>query len=343
MNIVVLAGGISTEREISLVTGSKVCEALIEKNHNAILVDVYLGREDIPSDIFEKKFDVEAELLRIKSIEYKIDTIKASNREFFGDNVIELCKMADFVFLGLHGVDGEDGKIQAVFDLLKIKYSGTGYIGSALAMDKSLTKALWEKNNIPTPGGITITKDTNDKSLKAIGQKVPCVVKPACGGSSIGVSLVFSEDEYEAALEEAFKYEDNVVIEQYISGRELSIGVVDGKALPVIEITPIEGFYDYTNKYNAGRTIEVCPAKIDENTTEKLKRSAEEAGEALMLSNYYRIDYILCENGDFYALEGNTLPGMTPTSLIPQEAAAEGMSFSDLCEKLIEVSLKNNL
>ena len=156
----------------------------------------------------------------------------------------------------------------------------------------------------------------------------------------MGVSIAFKEDEYEAALEEAFKYDDEVVVEQYIKGREFSVGVIDGRALPVIEIAPLQGFYDYKNKYQAGSAVETCPANLTPEETKEIQGYAEAAFKALRLHNYARMDFMMNEEGKFFCLEANTLPGMTPTSLLPQEAAAEGTSFIQLCEKLMESALQ---
>ena len=169
----------------------------------------------------------------------------------------------------------------------------------------------------------------------------PCVVKPCCGGSSVGVYIPQDEQELQDALQKAFSYEDTLVVEEYVKGREFSVGVVDGEAYPVIEIAPIEGFYDYKNKYQAGSTIETCPANLSKGATERMQAYAVKAYHALRLSGYGRMDFMMDEQENMYCLEANTLPGMTPTSLLPQEAAVLGMSFGELCEKLIEVSKKS--
>lgn len=339
MNIVVLAGGISSERNVSLVTGTMVHNALVRNGHAAILVDVYMGYEMKGDDVVSE-FTAGCELAapKVSKESPDIETIKkqrgASEDGFFGKNVLRLCKAADIVFMALHGEDGENGKIQATFDLLGIKYTGTGYLGSALAMNKDMAKSFFIKNGVPTPVGITVTKENAD-TLKPV---FPCVVKPACGGSSVGISIANNEEEYQKALTEAFAWEEKLVVEGYIKGREFSIGVVDGIAYPVIEIAPLQGFYDYKNKYQAGSTVETCPAELSEELTKKMQDIAVNAYEALGLETYARMDFIMAENGNMYCLEANTLPGMTPTSLLPQEAGALGMSFEDLCEKLIQVS-----
>lgn len=344
MNIIVLAGGISTEREVSIVSGTKVCKALREKGHKAVLLDVYFGNKDIDlENIFTDSYDVEAASAYMTGFNHTLEEVKKTKRDFFGPNVITMCKKADMVFLALHGENGENGKIQGTFDLLDIKYTGTGYLGSALAMDKGLAKKLLTANGIPVPKGITLQKGVKNTEIECREMEYPVVVKPCCGGSSVGVFIAKDKKEYATALEEAFSYEEEVVVEEYIKGREFSVGVVEDKAYPIIEIAPIKGFYDYKNKYEAGSTIETCPAVLDAALTEKMQKFAEASFQALNLEAYGRIDFLMKENGQMYCLEANTLPGMTPTSLLPQEAQAIGLDFPSLCEELIRVSfLKYN-
>lgn len=343
MKIVVLAGGISTEREISIVSGTQVCKALRSRGHQAILLDVYFGNEKVePGEAFAKEYDVDAAAAYARSFDTKVEESIARGKAFFGKNVISICQAADVVFLALHGENGENGKVQAAFDLLGITYTGSGYLGSALAMDKGLSKKLFWQSGVPTPKGFVLHKEDENRSLAAHDMHVPCVVKPCCGGSSVGVTIPKTDEEYEAALAEAFSYENVVVVEEYVKGREFSVGVVDGEAYPIIEIAPIQGFYDYKNKYQAGSTIETCPAALSEELTAKMQAYAVKAFEALHLDNYGRIDFMMDEDENMYCLEANTLPGMTPTSLLPQEARAKGMDFPELCEKLIEVSAKTN-
>lgn len=340
MNIVVLAGGISTEREISIVSGTQVCRALRSKGHRAILLDVFFGdaRADL-EDAFPLEYDEEQAAAYMRSFD-KEAAKEQKKREFFGPNVLELCQRADVVFMALHGENGENGKVQAAFDLFGIRYTGSGYLGSALAMDKGLSKQLFWENGIPTPKGRILHKEEQRKPPKEYGLSLPCVVKPCCGGSSVGVSIPNTEEEYFAALEDAFSYEEEVLVESYVKGREFSVGVVEGKAYPIIEIAPIQGFYDYKNKYQAGSTIETCPARLTEEQTARMQDYAQQVYRALRLEKYARIDFMMDQEGGMYCLEANTLPGMTPTSLLPQEAAALGMSYADLCEKLIRASLE---
>ena len=276
----------------------------------------------------------------MRTFDSQISDMKRTRTYFFGENVLRLCQAADVVFMALHGEDGEGGKVQAVFDLMGIVYTGSGPLGSAIAMDKGLSRKLFAADGVPVAKGIVVKRSGARIAASENGIGLPCVVKPCCGGSSVGVEIARTEEEYEHALDEAFGYEEEVVVEQYIAGREFSVGVVEGKAYPIIEIAPIEGFYDYTNKYKAGSTIETCPARLDEEKTQEMQHYAEAAYRALKLECYARIDFMMGQDGNLYCLEANTLPGMTPTSLLPQEAAAAGLDFGALCEHLIEVSLQ---
>lgn len=342
MNIVVLSGGISTERTVSLTTGAKVQNALVENGHHAILADVYMGYElqGTVEETFEKA-TVPAVVEQITEIVPDIEAIKKSRGGnpdiFFGKNILDLCIKADIVFMALHGENGENGRLQAAFDLLGIKYTGCGYMASAVAMHKNLTKQILLSCNVLTPKGKMIKKGENVTPTD-IGS-FPFVIKPCCGGSSIGVSIVNNEDEFKKAVCDAFSYEDEILAEEYIKGREFSVGILGGKALPAIEIVPKEGFYDYKNKYQAGLTEEFCPADISPEIEKLLGDCAVAAFNALGLYGYARIDFILTEDNRAYCLEANTLPGMTPTSLLPQEAMAAGISYNELCEKIIEVSM----
>ncbi len=338
MKVVVLAGGISTERDVSLSSGSMIYKALKSRGHQAVLLDVYLGYEGEIEKIFEKETDWAEKIGKISEINPDIEAIKALRKDggkaFFGPQVIEICQQAEVCFLALHGENGENGKLQAAFDLLGIRYTGTDYISSALCMDKGITKELFAVHNIPTPAGIKLKRGEEDTRQVAL----PCVVKAACGGSSVGVSIANTWEEYERAKQEAFCYDEEVVIEAYIRGREFSVGILEGKALPIIEIAPIHGFYDYKNKYQAGSAVETCPANLSLEATKKMQDTAQRVFEILRLKSYARMDFMMDEAGKIYCLEANTLPGMTPTSLLPQEAAAAGISFEDLCEKIMELA-----
>lgn len=339
MKIAVVCGGLSNERDVSITSGSCVARALREKGHKVVLVDLYYGYSGDytdPAELFER----EQEDFRYCVAEETPDIEKMladGDGSRIGRNVIEICRAADISFLALHGEDGENGKLQATFDMYGIKYTGSGYLGSAIAMNKELSKIMFRYNGINTPPGIVLEKGA--KSHEDVG--FPCVVKPCSGGSSVGTSIVHGRDEYEQALEIAFKFENRVLVEKYVKGRELTVGVIDGKAMPVIEIIPKSGWYDYKNKYQAGLTEEICPAPISEEETDKVQRLAERVSATLMIDVYCRADFLLNEaDGELYCLEANTLPGMTPTSLVPQMGAAQGMDFGEVCEKIIEVSME---
>lgn len=339
MKIVVLAGGISTERDVSLVSGSKIYAALKQNGHDVILLDVFLGYEGNPDEVFDLDVDWAEMVAPIREIAPDISEVKKSRKDqsnmLFGPHVINICKQADIVFMALHGDCGENGKIQATFDLFDIKYTGTDSLSSALAMDKAYTKMIFESNGIKTPAAYMLNGPEDKRE-----PKLPCVVKICSGGSSIGVFITRTMDEYRDAVKKAYTYEGKVLVEEYICGRELTDCVIEGKPLPIVEIVPLTGFYDYKNKYQAGATTEICPAPISAELTDKVQEAAVKAYNALGIKTYARMDFIMTEDGEVYCLEANTLPGMTPTSLVPQEAAAIGKSFPELCEWIIEISLK---
>lgn len=337
MKIVVLAGGISSERDVSLSSGGMIYGAFRKNGHQAILLDVYLGYEGETEGIFERNTDWAAQVSAVGEECPDLEAVKALRKDggkgFFGPNVLEICGRADCVFLALHGARGEDGRIQACFDLLGIPYTGADFVGSCLAMDKGITKDLFRAYQIPMPQGFRLKRGEDEMT----DIPYPRIVKASCGGSSIGVCIANDASEYEKAKEEAFRYGDEVIVEQYIKGREFSVGVMDGKALPVIEMAPKEGFYDYRNKYQAGTTVETCPAEIPEEKSLRMQEIAERVFAALRLRSYARMDFIMSEEGKIYCLEANTLPGMTPTSLLPQEAEAVGMDFGQLCEEILRM------
>ncbi len=343
MNIVVLSGGLSTERNVSLTTGAKVQNALIANGHHVILADVFMGYKMTQS--VEEEFKNATNPAKIEGVSEVVPDIEAikkargtSSDVFFGENIIELCSYADIVFMALHGENGENGRLQAAFDLLGIRYTGSGYLGCAVSMHKNLTKQIFKSFGIPTPGGKMVKKGEKADFKEFGGKKV--VVKPCCGGSSIGVYIADNETAFNKALEEAFKFEDEILVEEFVEGREFSVGVLGDRALPAIEIIPKEGFYDYKNKYQADLTLEICPAEITSRQSDKMQNAALLAFKALGLSGYARMDFLLDENDDIYCLEANSLPGMTPTSLLPQEAAAVGIGYNELCEEIIKLGIK---
>lgn len=342
MNITVLCGGLSGERDVSLTSGLMCAKSLSKKGHKVFLLDVFMGTEVTADEAFSGETDFESQTSSIDVNEPDLEKIKEMRGEspdgFFGKNVLNICKKSDIVFMALHGANGEDGKIQAAFDLLGIKYTGSDYLGSANAMNKGITRRLLIADGIKMAGGTSYTAEEHRNGKTDEWDFFPCIVKPCCGGSSIGVSRAENKAEFQKALDECFRYEDEAVVEKFIKGREFSVGVLDGKALPVIEIIA-DGFYDYKNKYS-GKTLEVCPAEIDDVLAKKLGRTAEQAFSVLKLCVYSRFDFIVNEAGEIYCLEANTLPGMTQASLIPQEAAVIGLNHADLCDFIVKKSLE---
>lgn len=352
MKIVVLAGGFSDERDVSLSSGSMIANALMEKGHSICLLDVYEGMElttDSLEKVFIKKEDGKTFSYVIPDKEPDLEELRKKNQnqqELIGKNVLKLCKAADVVFIALHGAMGENGQLQATLENMNIPYTGSHYAGCLLAMDKDLTKQLLCQAGIPT--GRWFLYDSSKESIEDLKDKVsyPCVLKPVSNGSSIGVSILNNEDELMNGIAYGTKYEKVLLVEEYIKGREFSVGILNGKALPVIEILPVTGFYDYKNKYQKGLANEVCPAELPLELTEKVQALALKVHEVLRLGGYSRVDFILKEDSqqdgatEFYCLEANTLPGMTPISLLPQEAKAIGIGYEDLCDLIIQLAVK---
>lgn len=345
MKIVVLAGGLSPERNVSLSSGILVCQALRERGHQAAFVDLYFGTEYYSGDL-ESLFSapLPEELSRVSREAPDLDAVKARRKtggeSQFGRDVLQLCAMADIVFLALHGACGEDGRVQAALDLMGIPYTGSGYLGSAIAMDKDLTKRLVAPRGVRTPAWETLEYRAEDIGAIVQTASLPCVLKPIDSGSSIGVYICRTQEELTAALEQGLKLGGRSVLEQYIAGREVQIAILEDRALPSIEIVPKSGFYDYENKYQPGAAEEICPAPIPQELEAQLAEAALTVYRTLGLSVYARADFILGEDGALYFLEINTLPGMTPTSLVPQEAAAVGIGYGELCERILNASLE---
>ena len=340
MKIVVLCGGLSMERNVSITSGTLICRALREAGHRAVLVDMFFGLEDVEGPL-EALFDELPPLAeaRVSEEEPDLQAVRAARRwkspSLVGKGVFELCGMADVVFLGLHGACGEDGRIQAALDLMGVPYTGSGCRGSAIAMDKDLTKRLAQSAGVRTPKWRIVSYDGRSAEEIADGTELPSVVKPVDSGSSIGVSIARTRQELVAALEGNRPF-GRVILEQYVSGRELQVGVLRDRSLPSIEIIPKQGFYDYKNKYQAGAAVEICPAPVEPAVEAELGRSALLVHHLLGLKTYSRSDFILTPSGELYFLEINTLPGMTPTSLMPQEAAAVGIDYKVLCQTIVE-------
>lgn len=347
MKIVVLCGGLSSERHVSLVSGSGICKALRSRGHQAVLVDMFLGLENWEGDL-QEVFSAPDGLIGTAAIETSapdLDAVRAGRKDqspsLFGKDVLAVCAMADVVFLGLHGACGEDGRVQAAFDLLGIPYTGAGYLGSGMAMDKALTKYAMERCGVPTAPWRDITAYTEADIPQLVEElEVPCAVKIVNGGSSIGVSLPDTKAELEAALREILHYGSHVIVEKKIRGRELTVGVLGERYLPAVEIIPqTGGYFDYVAKYQDGGSLEICPAHIDDALWHEIGEYALRLHKTLGLSVYSRTDFLVDEAGRPWCLEVNTLPGMTPASLLPKEAAAVGLPYEELCDEIVRLSL----
>ena len=350
MKIVVLCGGLSTERKISFSSGTKICGALRRNGHQAVLVDPFMGLEDMGEEICAHPETLFSELPELKPVVFDgqapdLAEVRASRKwkspSLLGKGVLEICSKADVVFIALHGKNGEDGRLQATFDMLGIPYTGSGYLGAAMTMDKLTTKQMVHAQGIRTPEW-NFYKDVTMEDLPAIAAKtkLPCVVKTPAGGSSVGVVMVREEKELIPAMQECLRYGDHLLIEQLIEGREFTCAVLGDRALPTVEIVPKVRFYDYSNKYEAGATEEICPGRCLPEVESEMNATALRVHELMGLSTYSRSDFIVDNENRAYFLEVNTLPGMTPTSLVPQEAAAVGISYDELCEIIVQDALR---
>ena len=343
MKIVVLAGGLSPERNVSLSSGAMVTQALRSRGHQVALVDLFFGLEgvDPAKDLYDAP--IPESFKKVSPQAPDLEQVRASRQDkspsVIGLGVLDLCQKADVVYLALHGSCGEDGRIQAALDLLGVPYTGSDCVSSAIAMDKDLTKRLVaDKVVTPKWQSVVVTEENLDQLTREV--ELPVVVKPIDSGSSIGVYIARERDELRMALAESIKLGGRTVLEQYISGREIQVAILKDRALPSIEIIPKEGFYDYENKYQPGAALEVCPAEIPAEWEKAIGDAALTVFKTIGLAVYSRADFIVTEDGTPYFLEINTLPGMTPTSLVPQEAAAVGIDYATLCETIIEASLE---
>lgn len=305
MKIAVLYGGASAEREVSISSGKGIMEALKKQGHEVIGVDFHPDRLD--------------EVIALKGV--------------------------DFVYIGLHGRFGEDGRIQGILDMLEIPYVGSGVLGSALAMDKARAKVFFKKAGIRVAKEKVIEKFAYNDEQITLDFSYPVVIKPNQEGSTIGLTVANNDEELHAGIQEAFRYDRTILIEEFIKGREVTVAVMGeaGKeqALPVVEIIPKNAYYDYESKYSPGMSEHICPAQLDEKVTAYLQKNAVLAHQALGCEVYSRVDFIVPHDGtDPVILEVNTLPGMTPTSLFPDAARAIGLSYEKMIEKLVELSLK---
>lgn len=348
LNIVVLAGGLSNERNISLNTGIKVTEVLKAKGHNVILLDSYMGydeKEEIIDNAFQEP---DKYSLQIKDINLEIPDLWAvkkrrvdQSNSYFGPNVLQICRQSDLVFIALHGANGENGKVQATFDLLGIDYTGCDYFSSALSSNKIVSKQVLKNFGIPVPKGYLLKKGNEIEFPENYKISYPVIVKPNNGGIGLGISVANEKNAYLKALKEAFKWENEIIVEEFVTGREFAVGTINGKPLPVLEILPLNTKDHHQGLLLSGKKAKRCPAEIPTDLAKKLQATAKLAAEALGLKSYSKTDFIVRSDGSFVCLECDSLPHLNPDSQLVSEANANGMSFSDFCEKIIEMSLLN--
>jgi len=331
MKITVLMGGTSSERNVSLASGIRIVQALRSRGHDVIPMDPARG-------VISASEERELSTGRVGTEPPSLESLAKFAEGTFLPNLTGMKEIteADVVFLALHGGQGEDGTIQALLDMAHVKYTGSGLLASALAMDKDLSKKLFRTEGVKTADWL-MAPVTTEQVEGILG--LPVVVKPSKQGSTVGLSVVKKRADLAAAIEEAGKYDDEVMVEQFVPGRELTVGILGDVALPVGEIISKHEIYDYECKYTAGMAREEFPAKLSKEATEKVQQQALLAFRALKLRGYARIDFRLTSEGEFYCLEANTLPGMTELSLIPQGAAAMGISFPELCERIVRLAL----
>jgi D-alanine-D-alanine ligase len=331
MKITVLMGGTSSERNVSLASGIRIVQALRSRGHDVTPLDPARG---LISASEERELSNGKVGTKPPSLE---ELSKFAEGTFLPNlTTMEDIKGAEVVFLALHGGQGEDGTIQALLDMANVRYTGSGHLSSALAMDKDLSKKLFRMEEVKTADWL-MSPVTTEQVEGILG--LPVVVKPSKQGSTVGLSVVKKREDLAGAIEEASKYDDEVMIERFVPGRELTVGILGDVALPVGEIISKHEIYDYECKYTAGMAREEFPAKLSKEATEKVQQQALLAFKALKLRGYARIDFRLTTEGEFYCLEANTLPGMTELSLIPQGAAAMGISFPELCERIVRLAL----
>ena len=341
MKITVLMGGTSAERDVSLASGVRVAEALRSYGHEVLSVDTAHGILSAPDEqaLLSGKI--------VKTIPPDVQALVRLNAQLPG--TLRSLPQTNVVFLALHGGQGEDGTLQALLDLTGVPYTGTGHLASALAMDKDLSKHLFRAAGVPTadwrmaPLAGSGKREGGSGGFGAEVERdlgLPVIVKPSKQGSTVGLSIVREIGALRDAIEEAAKYDDEVMVEQFIPGRELTVGILGDEALPVGEIIPVHEIYDYECKYTAGMAREIFPADLTAEETRTIQDLARRAFRALKLRGYARIDFRMSPDGVFYCLEANTLPGMTALSLIPQAAAAAGISFPELCDRIVRLALE---
>ncbi len=324
--IALLVGGTSPEREVSKMSGKGVLGALKSLEYPTIIIDPAYGLNQ-PKE--EDQFFSNKNFSEISNR----NCIDAINSDLLND--------VDIVFSALHGKWAEDGTIQSILELRGLKYTGSKVLASALAMDKEMSKVIFKQVGVQTPNWMSVKSNFSDLIIKEIENKIgfPCIIKPNDQGSTVGLTLVKDGSEVNEAIKIALQFSSKALIEKYIPGREITVAILLNEALPVLEIVPKSGFYDYKHKYTSGMSEYIVPANIPNEVAVKAQQQALVAFNSLGCEGYARIDFRLTNNSELYCLEVNTLPGMTPLSLVPKAAKAIGISFEELIDKIIRQAL----
>jgi len=326
--VALLVGGTSPEREVSKMSGKGVLQALKAVQYPTKIIDPAYGLNQ-PKD--EDKFFSEKDFTKISNR----NCIDAINSNLFDD--------IDIVFSAMHGKLAEDGAIQSLLELRGLKYTGSKVLASALAMDKEMSKVVMKQAGVQTADWISVTNQNFDDEsiINQIKNKFgfPCIIKPNDQGSTVGLTLVTKESEINDAIRLALKFSSKALVEKYVPGRELTVAILLSEALPVLEIVPKSGMYDYKHKYTSGMSEYIVPANIPDDVAKQAQQQALTAFHSIGCEGYSRVDFRLDNNNDLFCLEVNTLPGMTATSLVPKAAKAAGISFEELIKKIIQQAL----
>jgi D-alanine-D-alanine ligase len=340
MKIAVLMGGASAERDVSLASGAGVVSGLKQAGHEVVPIDTARGFQALNMD------DIE----RIEKVKNQPPST-AELQKYAGELTIQAINSADLrgvdvVFIILHGGAGENGTIQALLDLVNIPYTGSGVLASALAMDKFMAKQIFTANNIPTPDYFVVDKRENksiDEIARRIGESIgyPVIAKPNSQGSSVGLSCIKSKDQLGDALALGFQYDNRILFEKFIAGREFTVSILGNEPLPLVEIIPEGGLYDYEHKYIAGKTNKACPVDLPEKFQKMIQQIGLKAFQSLGCRGFGRVDFRFDNQNNAYCLEVNTLPGMTATSLVPKAAKAAGIEFPQLLDKICQIAISD--
>ena len=333
LRVAVLMGGASAERDVSLSTGRQILDALDPNKYTVYALDTQSGQTFLPLA------GLEHSVRRLRNVggETEISALPQLPQVSSSDR-------PDIVFIALHGPGGEDGTVQGMLDVLGLRYTGSGVLASALAMDKRMCKRVLTSAGVLMPADVSVTRQDQSALSDMASLPLPWIVKPNAQGSTIGMSIVRQREELSLALETAFEHDSTALVEQFVSGTEITVPVLGNDTLdvlPIVEIVPQSGFYDYAAKYTAGATDEIVPARISPAVAAQAREIAQTCHRTLGCRGMSRTDMIVDGEGRIYTLEVNTIPGMTPTSLLPRSAQAAGLPFPRLLDRLIELALED--